>query len=776
MSSKLSSNFLQINFGMENGSKHSIYGFDIFRLDCDKLMLYRDGRPVTLPPKVVKTLAVLVENRGLILSKNELMERVWEDSIVEEANLSQNLYLLRKTLGSKPDGSPYIETLRRRGYKFTSENVAVEALPPRPAEETIVAATQAAPRYAVERRGNVVALLDWKDAEEPPENLEGSASPEPARNDEQVGPRDISTMRLLASVAAVVIVAAIGVGFWLNRPNAAEPVEQSRAALEVVSLTNGEDVNDATISRDGKYFTYHETDGEFSRMLVQQTGQAKPLEVLPKARRIIAAKTFSPDAQYIYYLAAESGAGHNSIYRVPTLGGVQAKVVEHASSYATFSPDGKSIAFQRVGETKNSSIVTAESDGTGERTLISRNGEQLIAPNPAWSPDGKWIAFGQVEQGRGVKAYCQFQLLDVGTSEVRPLSDERWDTCYRIEWRRDGKGIVFVGTKLGDGSTIRRDQVYHLSIADGSTRRLTADSNRNQSESLGITDANQVLSVPFSRSSQIWTMSPNGDSRTATRLTTGSSEGRSGLVPLPDGHIAFTARTGENLGAWIVADDGSDRQQLVSDPPIIEELRATPDGKHFLFSSIKDERSHIYRVDADGGNLKELTTGDTFETDSSPSPDGKWIVFDSMPATNLDNRRLWKTSIEGGAPVKISDVKCAVPNFSPSGRYISCFWEHTIFVVSAEDGALVHTFQGIKTPILNIGARWTPDEKSLVYIASQRSTTNLWIQTLDGKPPKRLTDFPNGDIYNFAYSHDGSRLYLARGFQIRDAVLMSGLQ
>src|SRR5688500_634027 len=137
MSSNLSSNFLQFNFAMQNGSKHSVYGFDRFRLDCDKLMLYRDGEPVTLPPKVIKTLAVLVENRGSILSKNELMERVWEDSIVEEANLSQNLYLLRKTLGSRPDGSPYIETLRRRGYRFTSDDVAVESIPIKQAENEV---------------------------------------------------------------------------------------------------------------------------------------------------------------------------------------------------------------------------------------------------------------------------------------------------------------------------------------------------------------------------------------------------------------------------------------------------------------------------------------------------------------------------------------------------------------------------------------------------------------------------------------------------------------
>jgi DNA-binding winged helix-turn-helix (wHTH) protein len=73
---------------MNNGSKHSIYGFDRFRLDVDKLMLYDRESAVHLPPKCVSTLAVFVENAGEIISKDDLIDAVWQDSIVEESNLS----------------------------------------------------------------------------------------------------------------------------------------------------------------------------------------------------------------------------------------------------------------------------------------------------------------------------------------------------------------------------------------------------------------------------------------------------------------------------------------------------------------------------------------------------------------------------------------------------------------------------------------------------------------------------------------------------------------
>ncbi len=96
MSLDLSLNFPDFKIGMEIGSKTGVYEFDRFRLDAGKLMLYLDTVEISMPPKMVKTLAVLVESSGTILSKDELIERVWSDAIVDESNLSQHLYHLRQ--------------------------------------------------------------------------------------------------------------------------------------------------------------------------------------------------------------------------------------------------------------------------------------------------------------------------------------------------------------------------------------------------------------------------------------------------------------------------------------------------------------------------------------------------------------------------------------------------------------------------------------------------------------------------------------------------------
>jgi DNA-binding winged helix-turn-helix (wHTH) protein/Flp pilus assembly protein TadD len=93
------------------------YAFGPFQLDDEQLLLMLDGRPLALGPKVVETLLALVEHPGEMLAKGILMERIWPDGFVEEANLAQNIHVLRKTFRQHRIADP-IETVPRRGYRF----------------------------------------------------------------------------------------------------------------------------------------------------------------------------------------------------------------------------------------------------------------------------------------------------------------------------------------------------------------------------------------------------------------------------------------------------------------------------------------------------------------------------------------------------------------------------------------------------------------------------------------------------------------------------------
>lgn len=95
-----------------------LYQFGTFSLDRDHLLLMHEGRPLPLGPKVVETLVALLERPGEVAGKAELLARVWPEGYVDEANLAQNIYVIRKTLRSFGGIDP-IETVPRRGYRFT---------------------------------------------------------------------------------------------------------------------------------------------------------------------------------------------------------------------------------------------------------------------------------------------------------------------------------------------------------------------------------------------------------------------------------------------------------------------------------------------------------------------------------------------------------------------------------------------------------------------------------------------------------------------------------
>ncbi len=92
------------------------YSFATFRVDLVERLLFKEDREVPLTPKVFDTLLVLLENSSHVLTKQELMQKVWPDSFVEENNLAQNISVLRKALGEE-----FIQTVPKRGYRFVGE-------------------------------------------------------------------------------------------------------------------------------------------------------------------------------------------------------------------------------------------------------------------------------------------------------------------------------------------------------------------------------------------------------------------------------------------------------------------------------------------------------------------------------------------------------------------------------------------------------------------------------------------------------------------------------
>jgi len=787
-------------------SPSSTYSFGDFRLDADKRLLFtNDDEPVALMPKAFDTLRYLVEHAGEVVEKDELMSAVWPDTIVEENNLSQNISLLRKVLGERPGDHRYIVTVPGQGFKFVAD-VRIDAAP-----------TSGDGRYArvvndgrgskVETKsGRIYVLQDWQRPGSMSESRGHKGSALPARQPSEEDPvtdgienesvhlrkaegesvasrneRDhakapVRRISLFWPGIALAVIAVSAAAVLIYRSNA--PLNRE---LSISPLTSGADVAGAAISPDGRTFVYQTWDGEFTRMFLQRAGQLTAIEIVQPTKMVIGPTTFSPDGDYIYFSAREPDSPQFSVFRMLVLGGSSKKVVTGIffHSAVSFSPDGSEFVFARYDEARNvGSIVIARRDGSEEREVIQSSAEWLMYP--AWSPDGNTIAFARHRvKEKARNRYVSIESVSVDGGPTRSLFDERLGNCFRIAWTSGGDGIVFGGTKLGEHMTSRRDQVWHSSLATGKITRITPEGGRYVFE--GLTDENAAIVFSVNRPSQIWEIDANGDSRTAIQLTTGSTDGRTGIAPLPDGRVGYLKRNGDNWEIWTINGDGSGQTQIFNENPIIDELRATPDGKYFVFNAEVNGNYQLFRLNTDGSDLKQLTFGDdVFVGDASPSSDSRsvvhsWVDYTQEPPSGS----LSRVPIDGGEPLPLEGITvgAGTPHHSPDGKYMS-YIDTSVnpsrLAVLRADDATVRFYDAVDSGLLNVGAIWTPDSRSLAYIAFNGKAANVWIQPIDGGPPRQFTDFTAGRIYRIAFSSDGKRLYLARGYAVNDAILIKG--
>ena len=151
---------------MEENLKR-MYEFGAFRLDAGERLLVREGVPVPLAPKTFDVLVALVEQPGHLLEKEALLRKVWPDSFVEENNLTDNIFRLRKALGEGENGQKFIETVPKRGYRFVSSVKELNgesaepslSLPPALAETSTSPQSGFASRYRLRNPRTVVLAV-----------------------------------------------------------------------------------------------------------------------------------------------------------------------------------------------------------------------------------------------------------------------------------------------------------------------------------------------------------------------------------------------------------------------------------------------------------------------------------------------------------------------------------------------------------------------------------------------------------------------------------------
>jgi len=737
---------------------NKVFEFGPYRLDTAERVLLRDGQPVPLTLKAFDVLRLLVENSGHIVEKDELMNRVWTGSFVEEGNLKVTVSMVRKALDDHHDGNRYVETVPRRGYRFVAEVKEVTA-------ERVDLVMHERTRQTVTI--DEVGIADQLPRTQPP--LQNNHLLHKTKQHKLV----LAVICVLVLTISTALVLASVRYIWpkLTVSKAAPPF----STFKITPVTTSGRIPDAAISPDGKYVAYVSLDGPDHNLWMRHIATASDTKVVGPPNAPFFKFTFSPNGDYLYY-TTEGEKGVFWLYQMPVFGGTPRKLVAGIDGAVALSPDGKQLAFLRSYMAQQQAcVILANSDGTGERKLVTHNIGELFLNlpgdhNPAWSPDGEMIAFAFTNYGTGASG-ASLMAVRVTDGVEKLIVSGPWQTIGRIIWLRDGSGLVFIAAEEGSE---RNGQIWHVSYPGGELRRITNDLFDYQNLSLSA-DSTNLVAIQDQQTSNLWTTSSGFDE--PTQISSSKSDAVDGLSWTPDGRVVYVSRANNQSQIWITNADGTDRKQLTFDNSWKGRLSVSPDGRYIVFASGRTGISHIWRMDIGGGNEVQLSRG---RENWGPQVtfDSRWVVYTSF---DTGKGTLWKVPIAGGEPVPLTNYESRMLAMSPRDAQILYDYverneqaqpRRRLAVIPFEDGAQGKTFDFI---LPRGSVRWAPEGGALTYVEQRAGVSNIWSQPIDGSPARRLTNFKSQVIFRHDWSKDGKRLALARGTWTRDAVLIRDL-
>ena len=621
-------------------SASRFYEFGPFRLDTEGRVLLRAGRIVSLPPKVLDTLVVLVENQGQLVEKEKLLRSIWPDTYVDDNSLMHNVSVLRKALGHSPDGKSYIETAPRRGYRFT-----------------------ATARIA---------------GDEPPLKSE---SP-------QIG-RSFVPRAATGLLIAILLPAAVWVGL---RAPAAPP-------LKIAPLTSYPGTEAfPTFSPDGRQVAFiwnGEQQDQFD-IYVKSIGEDPPRRLTwdLEAECHLA---WSPDGAWIAFAHCESGdtggpAGAIGLYVIPSSGGVKRRIGYLHEGTNPFGPpftwcgDSKALIIEKV-EAGTTSLAVLSIETGAEIREVTRPKAGSRDTDPAISPDGRTLAFVQwAGPGLGDIYLVSLDRQLAPQGQPKRVTFEN-DYVANPLWTNRGRELLYTAGHEGSRGVWRVNarsgappkQVPALTQAglqvalshDGKlayTRRyhdfdiwraeldekppnpaVLISSTFSDAEPHYSPDGKRIA-FQSNRSGVMEIWLSNRDGTEVVQVTSLHAEAGSPAWS-PDGsQIAFDCRVGQNVDIHVVGVHDKKLRRLTTDPGVHITPAWSHDGKWIYFASERTGRLEIWKLPSAGGDAVQVTRSGGFFV--YESMDGKFLFY---AKNGEDPTPLWRKSLETGKEEQIID-------------------------------------------------------------------------------------------------------------------------
>lgn len=758
---------------------NNLYQFGDYLLDSDRRVLWHGERLVTLPPKVFDTLCVLVERRGDVVTKDEIFEIVWEDTFVEENNLSQNIFTLRRTLDTDENEQSIIETIPRKGFRITKKIRVIENLDENSAlKQSSLLEVKANENQdvliATETETRIVEEIILEDEEQvASENvlaLEGKQSNFFSNNKKWILP-----------ISGLILVFTLGFASYSFYNHYQKNTAQSSFEnLTIQSLTNTGDVDFPALSPDGKFAVYLKgfSDKEILQLRDIELGTVTDLKIEGGIKPGFS--RFSPDGKWIYFRKNKDGDSAGEIYKVSYLGGMPELIAENVWGYFSFSPNGKQISFYRRTPNENRYDVIVKNLKTDkEQIVLTRFVPQLffIWSYPSFSPDSSKLAVIQRNQDN---VNSKLIIVDIESKKESVLKTPKLVAFRRIEWISDDRMLVIARAKK------QVPQIHQIDYPNGKSTPITRDLKTYRSLSVS-NDKKTIISKTVRIVSNIRIL-PNG-SLDNTKIFSEDNFGRNGFFGMhwiADDKIVYVSRIDRTRDLWLLNPEDDSRRRLTKDNGNVNQAPSiSSNGKSIYFNSDRSGKMKIWRIDINGKNPTQITKDKkTQELSPNASSDGKWLYYIKR---SKKSSSIWRKSLINGKEEQIPTKDVTPENYislSPNGKYLA-------FTYFGSDRAQNNeTSLGEKVGIIDLGTNenlysfdvkvfrrsihWSIDGENFDYIVNSPTGSKIWRQNVLNKDskPTLLLELSQENIFNFDWSDDEKNLAIAVGNSQNDAVII----
>lgn len=552
----------------------------------DRNVVRRGDEEVTLEPRLMQVLLVLSSCPGEVVRRQELLDRVWGETIVQEEALTQAVSLLRRLLGDDSRSPSLIETVPKRGYRLIAEVTRPgggSRIPP------VEAGAGAAHRrwigglaLAAVALAAVLFSLVGRDRTAPAPVL---LDPDPLTS--------LPGDEIQADVSPDGRFVAFS-----SRPDRGSEYKLYRKSLgaeEVVRLTAGEGHETLPCwSPDGEQIAFTRRIGTERRVCVVAS-IGGPVRAVGPPLRVDGGLDWSPDGTFIVFSGKNELDRPMRLFRLDVAGGEVVELTEpetlaRGDTYPRWSPDGKRIAFVRSDRGISREIWTLPTDGGAAARLT---GSFFTCSGLDWHPDGGSLVVSAAQRGT-------FELwrVDAAGGAMQPLP-LRGHRCLYPSWAPDGRNLVYTENQLNTDLAV-------LELEPGAEAKPLAASTRIETEGRFSPDGRAVAFISDRGGSiELWLLE---EGQAAPRQLTHLAGDRLGKPRWsPDGdRIALNVGREGKLQV-VVVDPASGMQRQVTPGEAHFRLgHWSRDGQALLCSREKDADWQITRVEADGVGFQDV--------------------------------------------------------------------------------------------------------------------------------------------------------------------------